>query len=289
MTALENFKRVDELFDKLASKNKQELENAKIKPIHDIFPYAQNGIAAFIAGVGSGKTYNILKLVAKQEQLFDQPFFETVVLCSTSGEFCKTTQTFKHAIKKSNLICVKDVDLLSFLEEHTKKTLLYNTLMKFVKNDFKKPSEEMQKIIDENRLNKKEKLIGFIAQNLTDIGWKTYPSRLLLICEDFASHPLLKRREDPLSRMFKKLRHFNINVIIIVQTTRSIPRDLKRNLSDLVIFPGISEQDFVDLIKESTASCFDYKLLWENYRKISDPQTMFGIHISARRVIVTPP
>ena len=286
---LENFKRVDELFDKLASKNKQELESAKIKPISDVFPLAQNGICAFIAGMGCGKSYNYLKLAAKQEDLYVEPFFETIVICSTSGDFDKTVLTFKHAIQKSNLIAVKDNDLMNFIEEHTKKTMLYNTLMKFIKSNFKRPSEEMQQIIQENRLQKKEKLIEYIGKKFTEIGWKTYPSRLLLIFDDFSSHPLLKSRDEPLSRMLKKLRHFNINVIICVQTVKSIPKDIKRNLSDLIVFPGISEDDFKYLIRESSASCFNYQVLWKEYSKIKDRQTMFAMHIAARRVIVTPP
>ena len=71
----EKFKKVDELFDKLGEKYKEDLENAKIKPIHPEFPFAQNGICAFIAGMGAGKTYNCLKLVARQENLFRKPYF----------------------------------------------------------------------------------------------------------------------------------------------------------------------------------------------------------------------
>jgi hypothetical protein len=69
------FDKINKLFDQIGSKNKQELENAKIKPIYDNYPYAQNGIHAFIAPMGSGKTYNYLKMIAKQEELFEEPFF----------------------------------------------------------------------------------------------------------------------------------------------------------------------------------------------------------------------
>ena len=48
------FEDIDKLFDKYAAKNKRELDNALIKPIHDKFLYAQNGICAMIAPMGSG-------------------------------------------------------------------------------------------------------------------------------------------------------------------------------------------------------------------------------------------
>ena len=45
----EKFREIDKLFDKLSAKNKVQLENAQIKPIHAKYPFAQNGICAFIA------------------------------------------------------------------------------------------------------------------------------------------------------------------------------------------------------------------------------------------------
>jgi hypothetical protein len=89
--------------------------------------------------------------------------------------------------------------------------------------------------------------------------------------------------------MLKKLRHFNISVIICVQTVKSIPKDLKRNMSDLIVFPGISEEDFIYLIRESSASCFDYKKLWSVYRKIKDKHTLMCLHIEAHKVFLYPP
>jgi hypothetical protein len=280
------FKCVDDTFDKLAAKHRTELENAKIKAIHEEFPYAQNGICSFIAGMGKGKTFNYFKMIAKQEVLNEEPFFELVVLCSTCEKFDKTAMTFKQAIRKSKVIAVKDDELLKWFEEYKAKILLYNTLMKFVNNGLKNPDEEMTRIINENGLRNPKKLLEFISKKFTELGFKTYPHRCLLILEDFASHPLLKRKEDPLSRMLKKLRHFNINVIIVVQTVKSIPKDLKRNLSDLVLFTGISEDDFKDLIRESSASCFGYKNLWEVYSKIKEPQAMMCIHIAADKIII---
>jgi len=285
----EKFRKIDERFDQLSQKNKEELENAKIKSIHELYPFAQNGITVFIAGMGSGKSYNCLKLIAKQEVLFNEPFYETVVLCSTSGEFDKTVKVFKKAIKKSKLIAIKDSDLLAFLENYMAKVLLYNTLTKFVNDGLKNPDEDMQKIIKDQNLHNPKRAIEYISKKLKEIGWRTYPHRLLLVCDDFASHPLLKRKEDPLSRMLKKLRHFNINVIIIVQTVKSIPKDLKRNLSDCVIFPGISKKDFYELIMESSLSCFDLDQLWNEYIRIRNPHAMFKMHVAARKIVITFP
>jgi hypothetical protein len=283
------FDKVNRLFTQIGEKNKQELEHAKIKPIDDSYPFAQNGIHAMVAAPGTGKSYNYIKMAAKQEVLFDEPFFFLVLICSTSSNFDKTVQTFKEAITKTKLVAVKDSELLTWLEEYQKKVLVYNTIMKYVQSDFKKPSEEMMKIIKAKGLHNKTRLLEFIAKALAEIGWKTYPHRLWLILDDFSSHPLLKNKTTQLSMLLKKLRHFNINVTIVVQTTKSITLDIKRILTDCTLFPGISYNDFKDLLKDSTLGFGDVDYLWNQYNQIEDRQTQFTIHASARRVIITPP
>ena len=250
------FDDVDKEFERIRKKNQENLENAKITPIRQDFQFAKNGLWVMIGTMGGGKTYTYLRIARKQERLFDEPFYETVTICSTSGEFDETVRSFKVTIKKSNLLTVKDDDLLEFLNKYNVKSKVHKSLNCFVKSKFREPDEVMNKLIQKFNLNTKDKLIDFIAETLTEIGWKTYPHRMLLILDDFASHPLLKHKEFPLPALLKKLRHFNITVIICVQTTMSITLDIKRIASDYIIFPGVSNEDFRKLFIHSTLSCF---------------------------------
>ena len=290
------FKKINDTFERLSEQYKKELGESMIRPIHKDFQFAQNGICAFIAVMGKGKSYNYLKMIAQQEVLYNQPFFETAVICSTSAEFDRTVKTFKQAIKKTELIPVKDDELLDFVNAHIEKSMIYNTIMNFINNGLKDPSIEMIKLLKDNGvMNRKGeidvvRMITFISNKLTELGWKTYPSRMLLICDDFSSHPLLKRKETELSRFLKKLRHFFINVIIVVQTTKSIPKDIKRILSDVILFPGINEEDFKYLVTESAiGSLGSPNTLWNEYSKIKDPQTKIIYHITADKIDVVPP
>ena len=236
----EAFKRVDEQFDKISRMNAEELGFAQLKPIDKSFPMAQNGITAMIAPVGSGKSYNYLKIMAKQECIFNEPFFELIAICSTSSKFDKTVITFKDTIKKSKIVPVKDVDLLDYLNEYMRRIFIYNAIMKFVMNGlpWNKIETDYNDLLELLRshvgvYNFKtpktiEKGLKWICGILKEYDWKTYPHRMLLILDDFASHPLLRSKETEMSRLLKKLRHFNINVIICVQTVKSIPKDLKR-------------------------------------------------------------
>ena len=290
----EKFKKIDELFEKIQTKNKFDLENAMIKPVHDKYPLAQNGLVGLIAPPGSGKSFTYLKLAAQQEQLFNEPFFELIVICSTSNKFDKTVEAYKDVIQKSKLVALKDSDLLAWLNKYMRRILKYNAMMKFIQSDFKEENEEMARILNKHRFKQNGKqtekqkydMVKYIANKLSKYGWKTFPHRCLLILDDFASHPLVRSKETEMSRLLKKLRHFNINVMICVQTSKSISKDIKRICTDFILFPGLSETDFADLMKESMAGKFDRKELWNQYHALTNQHDSFRIHIYANKVVI---
>lgn len=295
----EAFRNIDKQFDKISRANADELGYAQLKPIDSKFAYAQNGITAMIAPVGSGKSYNYLKIMAKQEAIYEEPFFELIVICSTSSKFDKTVMTFKEAIKKSKIVPVKDADLLDYLNEYMNRVFIYNCIMRFVMNGL--PWDKIEKdysdllellrshvgVYSFKNAKTIDKGLKWIVSVLNEYSWKTYPHRMLLILDDFASHPLLRSKETEMSRLLKKLRHFNINVIICVQTVKSIPKDIKRGLSDIILFPGISEIDFKDLLKEINMNFINHDELWNTYKQIDNQHTTITLHLNARRVIIT--
>jgi hypothetical protein len=285
------FKEIDKQFDATQRKNKY-LKHALLTPIHEKYPYAQNGITAMIASMGSGKTYTYLKLMKQQEVLFDDAFYELIVLCSTSNKFDATVNAFKGLITKSKLVPIKDTDLLEFLNKYMRRILKFNALNKFM-NDRKDVDEEMQRISEKHGLKLRskspkdlEKLVKYVTSKIEKYQWRTFPHRCLLVLDDFASHPLLRNKENELPRLLKKLRHFNINVIICVQTTRSIPRDIKRILSDCILFPGISRDDFYDLMKEGSFGSFEADEVYKVYKSLTNKHDRMVFHIAANRIIV---
>lgn len=298
------FKKIDEYFDQVQKENAKDLNNASIKPIHEKFPLTQNGITGLIAPPGSGKTFTYLKLAAQQEKLFEDPFFELIVICSTSDKFDKTVSAFKDCIERSKVIAIKDSDLLPWLNKYMRRILKYNSIMKFIEKEFKENDEEMDRLLFKHRLKikgpsvpgqsslgrqspkQKYDMIKYLASKLEKYQWKTFPHRCLLILDDFASHPLVRSKETEMSRLLKKLRHFNINVMICVQTAKSLTKDIKRICTDFILFPGISEDDFYDLLKESMAGRFDKKALWKSYHSLTNQHDSFRIHIYANKIVI---
>ncbi|EAX78812.1 hypothetical protein TVAG_039660 [Trichomonas vaginalis G3] len=131
------FADIDKKFENVLNKNKRKLENAQIKPIHDKFLFAQNGITGLIAPPGSGKTFTYLKMAAQQQELDEKnPFYELVVICSTSGQFDQTVNSFKDIIKKSKLVCIKDSELLDWIKKYQRRVLKYNAINEYVNSKF---------------------------------------------------------------------------------------------------------------------------------------------------------
>ena len=62
--------------------------------------------------------------------------------------------------------------------------------------------------------------------------------------------------------------------------------DIKRILSDTILFPGISEEDFQDLMKIGPFGGFDRKQLWKEYSRLKNEHDMFRIHSKAHRVFI---
>ena len=143
---IDKFKKVDERFSKLSKKYQKNLEPGMKTPIHPDFQFPYNGICAFIAVTGRGKSYNYMKMIAPQEVLFDKPVFEQVVICSTSAEFDQTVKTFKKAIVKTEIIFVNDNDLLDWLSDYISMYIIYITIMTFINSGLQDPEHEMYNI-----------------------------------------------------------------------------------------------------------------------------------------------
>ena len=70
----DKFTKVDERFAKLSKKYQKNLEPGLKVLIHPDFQFAYNGICAFIAVTGKGKSHHYPKMIAQQEVLFENMF-----------------------------------------------------------------------------------------------------------------------------------------------------------------------------------------------------------------------
>ena len=256
---------VNDEIDKVIRKNKQELNTALIKPIHKQHQFSSNGLYCFLGKPGSGKTYYIMKHILLSEKLFEKPYYNLIVFCSTSNGLDKTVMAFKDKIK-TPLLFINDSELLDFLEQHVQAKMRYYSIYRYVMSDFKKPDETMEEIIRMNGLNTKTKIIKYIANELNKYQTNRYPLNCLVVLDDFANNELLTNRKSKLHTYFTKTRHYNITFIIAVQTVKFVPKNVKRMLTDCVLYGGISEEDFIGLMKELSHP-WNINRLFEEYKQ----------------------
>lgn len=289
--------KIDKEFDKISEKNKEFLEASKLKPINNNFLYAQNGIHLMVAVMGSGKTYNYMKICVRSEQ--ERNFYDQIVICSTSKGFDQTVESFKPLIKKTKLIHIGEEELLPFLFKHMNRVRKFNSIYKLVKSNFKHVDEEFERIINKYSLKdptnpkitqqEKKRLLNYISNKMRSYSWKLkFPYRTLLILDDFANTNSLKNNKTELSKILKKLRHYYINVIICIQSQTGVPKDIRRNITDISLFKGMSEEDFKILYKTTPISVFNYNNLFDLYKSLV-PHQMMTMHIIPEKIIMTNP
>jgi hypothetical protein len=102
------------------------------------------------------------------------------------------------------------------------------------------------------------------------------------VLDDFAGHPLLERKETPLARMMTKCRHYSCTFIVAVQTVKYVIKNIRRQATDLVVWAGLSEEDFHNLFKEIAYS-YNEKMLWEDYRRLPTQTSHMILNVKAQK------
>jgi len=270
---------VDEILDKERRKNSYELSMALIRPLTSNYPFCTNGIYLFSGSMGAGKSYEIMRHILMSERLFNEPYYSLIVFCSTSGGLDKTVQSFLHKVK-TPIAFMPDTSLLPFLRRHIKIKKKYYALVQFLNSSLKKPSEEMTRILKKHGMKKKEEVLEYIAKKLLKYNTSQYPANLLLVLDDFASSPLLQQRDSELNRILTKTRHYNITCIIAVQTVKFVIKNLKRMLTDAVVWKGLSQDDWDSFMRELSHS-FNADELWIRYHQLKDIHSRLELHMIA--------
>jgi hypothetical protein len=204
--------KVETLLKDALKKNKKQLDEALIRPISPEWPFSTNGVYFFVGKMGSGKSYYIWKHIYTTERLFPKPYYHEIIYCSTSGKMDETTESMMDGIK-TKINCVKESQLLAYLGKHLRRKSKYYSMCKHVLSKFKKTDEKMEEIIDKHSLEDIEDRIEYISEKLCKYGTSNYPYRTLLVLDDFAASPLLKKVDSPIARWLTKTRHYHLTLV----------------------------------------------------------------------------
>ena len=273
---------VEKIIKDSLRKSEKELRDALIRPLSPEYPFSTNGVYFLIGKMGSGKSYMIWKHIMITERLFDKPFYSEIIFCSTSGSMDKTSDVFaKNA--KTKIRYVKEDELMPLLERHLRRKSKYYSIAKHVLSRMRDTDEEMQRIIEKHGLEDLEDRICYIAEKLQKYGTSKYPYHTLLVLDDMAASPLLAKKDSPLVRIMTKTRHYNLTVMIVVQTIRFVSLNCKRLATDVVLFSKYSDEDFMAVL-DQTPNHLNKKEALEEYKTLTGIHDYVQINITADSV-----
>ena len=283
---------VDKLISREIKKHSKQINNALIEPISEDYPYSTNGIYFFCARMGGGKTYTILRHILITERLFKQPYYDTIIFTSTSGSLDKTVSSIIPKVK-TPIEYVVDTELVPYLEKHLRNKMKWYAVMEFLNSKGKECSDLMKHIIEKYKLyvmfkGKKKydlkRIIHYAKAKAEKYKFKNYPTNTLLVMDDFATNPLLKKVDSPLIGILTKTRHYHLTGIVVAQTWRFIQLNLKRLCTDIVIWKGYSMEDFKKMVTQ-TPNGQNWKSLWEEYNQLVDKHSKMIIHCITDEVV----
>jgi hypothetical protein len=186
----------------------------------------------------------------------------------------KVNETLKHSVDKHNLKYLSyDKNLMKKMALAMRNERAFTGL---AGQEFDIRTHMMTEKVD------KKKLTAYINKKIDQYGVSRTICPLLVVLDDFAGHPLLERKETPLARMMTKCRHYSCTFIVAAQTVKYVIKNIKRQATDMVIWSGVSQEDFFNLFKEIAFS-YAVEELWEQYRRLPTQTSHLILNIKAQQ------
>ena len=280
------FEEVDEKMNEKSDK----LNSSLILPFSKDYQFCSNGVYFYCGKMGSGKTFNLIRHILITERLGQDSYYDQIIISATSDSMDSTAKTFISKVQAS-VVKVPDSELISFLQRYIRRKKKYYAIVEFIQSGMQKTSEEMERIIDKHHLRQQDgtydmkRLTNYILSKLSKYPFKKYPSNTLLVCDDFAGKGLVSKPDSPLANLITKVRHYHMTVAILMQTWRFLALNIKRLITDFVIFQGFSKYD-IELIWKQSGITLPFDEIWDAYKSLISPRSYLEIHIMTNTINV---
>ena len=147
------FSDVDSIMAKQIKKNQDVINNSKIEPLTDDYPFCTNGVYFLCKKMGGGKTYFVMKHILITERQFKQPYYDTIIFTSTSGTLDKTVSSIQSQVK-TPINYVSDVELMPYLIKHLRNKMKFYAVMEFINSNGEDINDIMKHILEKYKMFK---------------------------------------------------------------------------------------------------------------------------------------
>jgi hypothetical protein len=82
--------------------------------------------------------------------------------------------------------------------------------------------------------------------------------------------------------MMTKCRHYSCTFIVAVQTPKYVIKNIRRQATDVVVWLGLTQEDFFELFKEISYS-YDVDRLWQEYKTMPTQTSHLILNLKAHQ------
>ena len=210
------------------------------------------------------------------EEINKQPYYNSIIYCSTSDGLHKTLDAFRKKFK-TDVHHIDEDPLLPFIQHYIKRQKHFYSMVKYLNSNGKIIDKTLDELFRKHECINRAKMMKYIAGKLNEYGNLPYANNMLLILDDFLGSDLLESKRSPLVKTLTKLRHYNITTIRSQQSTKGIGRTARRLASDCALWKGMGYDDFMDLMKEIPVKA-DKGYIWTLYISLRNKHDFVEFH-----------
>lgn len=245
---------LDFLIDECLRNNKSKLNDELINEIHPQINVQYNSLNIAVGRQRSGKTHTIIREIIKISKVCTRTHL-LVYINKTGGPNDPTFESLKVLIKIP-IIYIPEDKAEDYIQELLKWKMLYN----YVKDkhiEDKIHDEQIMQMFDFLKIN-----------NFDNITLHT-----IIFFEDAANNKLFKKNTNYFNQLFTRLAHVQCSVFIAVQFWKSLPTEIKSNVSTTFIFPRFSKEQLRYILRQVPLP-YTFDEVWNCYTKLNDNEKL---------------
>jgi hemoglobin-like flavoprotein len=252
MTALFQF--LDSLIDKTMRDNQEQLHREAVQKIHPELNTYFNSINVLVGRQGSGKTFSVVKEASKIS--YADPYAHMFVYITKDGsESDATFGALRHLINIP-VVFTKQEEAEGWIDNLLAYKDLYN---------------EIKAKHAENRLPPDQ--VNDIKRILMIHDFTKPFLHTIIFFEDTSNSPLFKKATMFFPQLIAKCRHVGCSFFFAVQFWRSLPTELKANITTLYIFPSYSKQQLHYILSQIPVG-ETFERIYHEYQRLAQHQKL---------------
>ena len=249
-----NVEEIDDLIDFCLYKNKDKLNQELINNIHPDINVQYNSLNIAVGRQRSGKTQTIIREIIKISNF--SPRTHLLIYINKTGTANDPTFESLKPLIKIPILYVSQDKAESIVQDLLKWKDFYNRI---------KENHWENNIIEGQISQLFEKLYINNFDNLT--------LHTLIFFEDTANNILFSKPTNYFNVLFTKLAHIQCSVFFAVQFWKSLPTEVKANVSTVFIFPNFSKQQ-IGYILAQVPLPFTKEQIYKVYQKLKKHQKL---------------